>query len=149
MADDQPKFVIDDVEYLVPSSFRLADPVLVEEVTGLDFEEFSRRLDEVNQSIGTDDAHSDYKVTVGLVACAVWQKNTRWTRDKVLRFLEQVDVRSLQVQVPEAPADDPPTEAPTEPPAKTSTSGRSKTHGNATSGESTTTPAGSAAEALV
>lgn len=147
MAED-PKFVIGEVEYLVPSSFRLADPVLVEEVTGLDFEEFSRRLDEVNQSIGTDDAKSDYKVTVGLVACAVWQKNPRWSRAKVLQFLEQVDVQSLSVQVPEAPADDPPTEAPTEPPA-TSTSGRSKTPGKDTSGGSTTTPADSPAEALV
>lgn len=127
---DTPKFVIAGVEYEVPSTFRLTDPILVEELTGLEFEEFGRRLDEVNQSIGTDDPVSDYKATLGLVACAVWQKNPRWSRAKVARFLEGVDIASLDITAPEASEGDP----------LDSQTTNSPTPGSGTFDGSTTTP---------
>lgn len=134
MADDAYRFVIDGEEYSVPGSFRMVDPILIEELTGLTFAEFSERLDKVNQQASTGKpAAPDFTVTVGLVGVSVWQQHEDWTRRKVRQFVEAVDIAALSVLAPEAP-DDPEAESPETAP------GVSESPGPDMSAESTTTP---------
>lgn len=128
---DASKFVIDDVEYPVPTRFRMIDPILVEELTGLTFADFSERLDDMNQQVTNGKQVADFAITVGLVAVAVWQEHEDWSRRKVREFMQSLDVSKLNVQTPEAP-DSPPAKAPA-----TKTPGRKA--GGDTSGGSTST----------
>lgn len=76
--------------YSFPSGFRLGDPVLVAEVTGLEWMDFAEMLD-----------NGDSRTLAGLIAVAVWQKHPTWRRDKVVRFVEQIELDSIEVQAPE------------------------------------------------
>lgn len=87
MAD--PVFVIDGTEYPVPTAFRLGDPVLVADVTGMDWMDFAELLDE---------GSGDPRAMLGLLSVAVWQKHPTWRRDKVARFVEQVPMEQLRVE---------------------------------------------------
>lgn len=91
MASD-PGFVIDGVEYPVPQAFRLGDPVLVREITGLEWMEFAELLDA---------GSTDPAAMLGLVAVAVWQANPDWKRDKVRRFVEGLAFDRLEFQAPD------------------------------------------------
>ncbi len=82
MAD---RFEIFDKEYPLPQAFRMGDPVLVEEVTGLTWGEFSDRM---------DDADGDPAIMLGMLAVAVWQTNPRWRRDRVARYVEGLRSRT-------------------------------------------------------
>lgn len=81
---DEPGFEIGGEFYAFPQAFRLCDPVLVAEVTGLSWIEFTELLDE-----------QDPRTLSGLVAVAVWQKNPRWKRDKVIQFVERVELDAI------------------------------------------------------
>lgn len=89
---DRAGFVIADRFYPVPDSFRLADPVLIEELTGLAWDEFVDRLP------SGDEDGADPVALVGLVGVAVWQQNPRWRRDRVVRFVEQIQQDALAVE---------------------------------------------------
>ncbi len=84
MAD---RFEIFDKEYPLPQAFRMGDPVLVEEVTGLTWGEFSDRM---------DDADGDPAIMLGMLAVAVWQTNPRWRRDKVARYVEGLKIEDVK-----------------------------------------------------
>lgn len=89
------RFEIHGREYLLPEAFRMGDPVLVEEVTGLEWGDFSDRV---------DDAGNDPIVMIGMLAVSVWQTNPRWKRDRVARFVEAIrieDVKYLAGDEPE------------------------------------------------
>lgn len=114
MSDEQqPGFLIDGVFYPAPKSFRLGDPVLVREVTGLEWDEFDARYKDAYEAVEAKEEATDPLVVLGLIACAVWQKYPSWKRDRVLRFVEQVDMASLEAVgavddeevVPDPPAD--------------------------------------------
>jgi hypothetical protein len=81
---DEPGFSIGDEFYAFPTSFRLGDPVLVGEVTGLGWNEFAEMLDQ-----------GDPRTLAGLVAVAVWQKHPQWRRERVLLFVESLAMESL------------------------------------------------------
>lgn len=98
-------FRIGEADYEFPATFRMCDPVLVEEVTGLDFAEFAERIDEMNEAIAGGEPGSDVKALLGLVAVGVWQANPRWKRDRVVRFMQDADMQALTV---DEAADDPP-----------------------------------------
>lgn len=84
----QPGFEIKGRFYPFPASFRLGDPVLVSEVTGLDWPTFTARLD--------DPAYDeDLVVLSGMIAVAVWQKHPTWRRDRVARYIESLDMDRL------------------------------------------------------
>lgn len=92
---DEPGFEIAGQFYGFPSSFRLCDPVLVAEVTGLAWNDFAQLLDE-----------QDPRTLAGLVAVGVWQKHPRWRRDKVIEFVQSVEMDALSfagVDTPELP----------------------------------------------
>lgn len=94
---DEPGFSIGNDFYPFPSSFRLGDPVLVAEVSGLAWNDFAEMLDD-----------GDPRTLAGLVAVAVWQKNPSWRRERVLRYVESLDMDALEFQgEPEADAGPP------------------------------------------
>lgn len=98
---DAPKFRIAEKDYPVPTSFRLGDTVLISEVTGLSYDEFTQLLQSSEQG--------DPVVLTGLIAVAVWQANPTWKRDRVVRYVEQIDIESIGADEPE---DDPGPPAP-------------------------------------
>lgn len=100
---DKPGFNIGDDFYPFPTNFRLGDPVLVTEVTGMEWNDFAELLD------GGD---GDPRTMTGLIAVAVWQKHPGWRRERALRYVEGLDLESLTFKQPEeAESADPPTEA--------------------------------------
>lgn len=78
--------------YPFPSSFRLGDPVLVKEVTGLDWQEFLDRIPDPDDPTQED----DMIVVLGLIAVAVWQGNPTWRRDKVSRYAQGLDLSEIE-----------------------------------------------------
>ena len=79
-------FEVGGVFYAFPTAFRLGDPPLVREVTGMSWAEFVEALGEET---------GDPTVSAGMVAVAVWQKNPDWRRDRVVRFVERLDMDKL------------------------------------------------------
>ncbi len=113
-------FLIDDREYAMPTSFRLIDPVLIRELTGLEWQEFTGRLDGIDQDDpAASEADMDPVVLLGLVGVAVWQQHPRWPREKVKRYVGELDIAALSFQGGEAVGDPPPVPGPD--PASTST----------------------------
>lgn len=94
MSDDAPKqeagFEIEGRFYKIPDSFRLCDPVLVTELTGMTFKP------EFIEAINDPDRRDDPAVLVGLIGVAVWQGNPRWKREKVVAYVQQIDFESLE-----------------------------------------------------
>ena len=91
-------FKIGDRVYEIPSRYRMGDFVLIEELTGMDADEFSERLDAVNDAVKNGDRGGDMLVLTALMGVAVWQGNPRWRRDKVVRFVEDFDTDDLVVE---------------------------------------------------
>lgn len=85
----QPDFSIGNQDFFFPDTFRLGDPVLIEEVTGKDFTEFAELLDD-------PDRRKSPVVLAGLVSVAVWQAHPNWRRDRVRRFIESTAQDSLE-----------------------------------------------------
>lgn len=89
MSDTQrADFELEGRPYKFPSSFRLGDPVLVTELTGMDFEDFSARIADV-------DALTNPVILIGMIGVAVWQANPTWTRAKVLRYVQGVSIEQF------------------------------------------------------
>lgn len=85
-------FEIEGRRYPFPESFRLVDPVLVEEVAGLKWDDFVDRI---------EDAGDDPAVMAGMVAVAFWQGNPRVRRDKIVQHIQQLDMEHVKVHVEE------------------------------------------------
>jgi hypothetical protein len=85
-----PGFEISGTYYPFPVSFRLGDPVLVEQVTGLSWPEFTNRLDD-------SDYDEDLVTLSGLIAVSLWQQNPGWRRDRVVREVERLDMENVKV----------------------------------------------------
>jgi hypothetical protein len=91
-------FLIADEFYAFPSSMRVVDPILVDELTGYSWGEFAQLLDEQPDEL-------DVRTLVGLVGIAVWQKNPKWARKKVVEFVSQLDFDALNFTAPEVEDD--------------------------------------------
>ena len=111
--------------YPWPTSFRLGDPVLVKEVTGMTWPEFTAALDAQNRAIADaeemDDEppQADQVVLAGLIAVAFWQGNQQMSRDKARRALERIPIEEIEL-IDEETEDSPPAGAAGEPPSTTS-----------------------------
>ena len=88
---EQATFKIGETEYEFPSRFRMGDPVLVEELTGISFTAFSERIE-----VSRDDERADMVVMVGLIGVAIWQANPRWKRDRVVAFVNDIDLEQFE-----------------------------------------------------
>jgi hypothetical protein len=100
MAEDA-SFEIEGVTYPMPQSFRLGDPVLVAELTGMSWMQFVDALDD-------PDRREDPVVLLGLIAVAVWQGNARWTRERCARYVQNLDIASVKVHAGDDDDDPPP-----------------------------------------
>jgi hypothetical protein len=111
MADTpEPGFEIRGRLYPFPQSFRAGDTLLIRELTGMEFVAFCEALD--------DEDNEDERVTIGLLGTAIWQKHTTWRRDKVVRYVEGLDLEHMNLvgledepEEPEEETDRPPDEA--------------------------------------
>lgn len=92
--------------YPWPSSFRLGDPVLVKEVTGMSWPEFVRALDEMD-----DNDAPDQVVIAGLLAVAFWQGNPNMSRDKARRAIERMPQDQIEIIDSDEDDVDPPAQA--------------------------------------
>ena len=84
----EPGFQIGDEFFPFPTFFTLGDAPLVQAVSGLEFEEFAAQIDDA-------DGISS-RALIGLVAVAVAHQNERWTRDRVVKFVESVNWDAFQ-----------------------------------------------------
>lgn len=94
-AEEKPGVKINGVFFPLPESFRLGDPVLVREVTGLTWDEFTAMLEQEEGEI------TDPSVLTGMIAVSVWQANPKWPRARVVSFVEKVDLSDLETITPE------------------------------------------------
>lgn len=78
--------------YPWPERFRLGDPVLVKEVTGMRWPEFVAALDEIDEEEAPDQV-----VLAGLIAVAFWQGNPMMTRDKARRAVEKIPQDEVEI----------------------------------------------------
>ncbi len=78
--------------YPWPDKFRLGDPVLVQQVTGMRWPEFCSALDEIDP-----DEPADQVVMLGLIAVSFWQGNPQMSREKVRRIIERMPQDELDI----------------------------------------------------
>ena len=78
--------------YPWPDRFRLGDPVLVKEVTGMRWPDFVAALDEMDE-----DEAPDQVVLAGLIAVAFWQGNQQMSRDKARKAIERMPVDEIEM----------------------------------------------------
>lgn len=78
--------------YPWPERFRLGDPVLVKEVTGMRWPEFVAALEEQDE-----DEAPDQVVLAGLIAVAFWQGNPQMSRDKARRAVEKIPQEDIEL----------------------------------------------------
>jgi len=89
--------------YPWPSSFRLGDPVLVKEITGMRWPDFAEALDTQNEAVeeaeelGLPTPQPDQVVVAGLIAVAFWQGNPTMSRDKARRALERIPMEDIEI----------------------------------------------------
>lgn len=78
--------------YAWPERFRLGDPVLVREVTGMRWPDFVQALDEIDEEEAPDQV-----VLAGLIAVAFWQGNPQMSRDKARRTIERIPQEAIEL----------------------------------------------------
>ncbi len=110
---DQPGYLIGGHFYPVPTSFKVGDPILVQDVTGLSWEAF---VDLLPSEDDPDETSLDPVVQAGLIAIAVWHGNPGWRRDKVVRYTLGLDMDAIEPVGPDV--DDEAEEGETRPPAR-------------------------------
>lgn len=117
---DQDGFEIYNRFYPAPQRFRLGDPVLVREVTGMEWPQFTQALAEMDEEFAVavaegrqDEFVPDQVVLLGLIAVAFWQGNQTMTRAKVAREVQKIPIDKVQFVAGESEEDDgrPPAEA--------------------------------------
>lgn len=95
-------FTVLGVDYPIPTEFRLNDPVLAEEMTGVDWETFVER-----QGTGDWFRGKDPGVLAAMIAIAIWQQNPTWSRDKCRRFVEHLSQDGFEWNIPTSDKDEP------------------------------------------
>ena len=78
--------------YPWPDRFRLGDPVLVKEITGMRWPDFVAALDEIDEEEAPDQV-----VLAGLIAVAFWQGNPQMSRDKARRAVERIPQDEIEI----------------------------------------------------
>jgi hypothetical protein len=106
--------------YPWPASFRLGDTVLVEKVTGLDWPDFAARLPNEGEEVpDIEAAADDIVIYIGLIAVSIWQHHPQWRRDKVAKYVEQLNLDRVVF----IGGDEPDEDADERPPAPTADGG--------------------------
>lgn len=89
--------------YPSPDRFRMGDPVLVREVTGMEWPEFARGLDEQGNAYRSlleqgreDEFEADQVLLLGLMAVAFWHGNKQMSRRNVVKAVERIPIDDVQ-----------------------------------------------------
>lgn len=92
MADQEAGYQIAGKFFPFPTSFRLGDPVLIRDLTGLTWDEFLRAMPDEDdpEDVG------DPVVLLGMLGVAVWQANPTWRRDKVARYVQNIPIEDVE-----------------------------------------------------
>jgi hypothetical protein len=106
MADQEAGFNIWNTFYPWPTSIRTVDPVLVVELTGMDFVDWAEALDDADAAVRNP------VIRLGLIGVAVWQANPRWKRQRVVDFLSQLENSEIEFVGGEEVEESPPAESP-------------------------------------
>lgn len=100
---DQDGFEIYKRFYPSPTRFRMGDPVLVTEVTGMTWPEFTAALEAMEDDYASlaeqgraDEFQADHTLLLGLMAVAFWQGNPTMNRAKVVRAIERVPIDDVE-----------------------------------------------------
>jgi hypothetical protein len=99
---EQSGYQIGSRFYPLSTSFRLGDPVLVEQLTGLAWSEFLERLPEDEDPDGALDPVAE----LGLIGVAIAQANPLWRRDKVVSYTTRIERDKITFVGPEAEDDE-------------------------------------------
>ena len=143
---EKPGFQIGRRFYPFPASFRLGDPVLVEELTGLDWHAF---LDRLPDEDAPDGQEPDPVAMLGLVGVAVWQANPRWRRDRVVSYVQGLDMGDVEAVGADDDEEDeasPPAEAEPAPGQPDSETSASSSRPESESPSAASSPTGSGTE---
>jgi hypothetical protein len=89
----EPAFVIRGTRYPVVNDYRLGDPALVCEITGLEWAAFNDLL--LNTD---DDTPLDFRVQTAMIAVAVAHVHHTWSRDKILRFVSSIPFDEVELE---------------------------------------------------
>lgn len=98
---EQAGFQVGNFFYPLPMKFKMGDPVLVEELTGLEWEDFIQRLPDEDEA-DTEMRGLDPRAYLGLFAVAVWHANPTWQRSRVIRYSQSQDANEVQLVGPES-----------------------------------------------
>lgn len=94
MAEGQDGFEIRGRFYPWAQQMRMLDPLLVTEVTGMSYNDF---LQVWQGTLDGDEVDVDPVVMNGLIAVAIWQQHTDWTRARVVKFMERLAQEDLDL----------------------------------------------------
>lgn len=78
--------------YPWPEKWRLGDPVLVKEITGMRWPDFVQALNDSDP-----DDETDPVLILGMAAVAFWQGNPQMSRDKVRRLIERIPQEEFEL----------------------------------------------------
>ncbi len=113
----QEGFEIYNRFYPSPQRFRMGDPVLVREVTGMEWPQFASGLDAQGEEYRSlleqgreDEFEADQVLLLGLMSVAFWHGNSQMSRFKVVKAVERIPIEEVKFIAgdEEVDADDPP-----------------------------------------
>jgi hypothetical protein len=134
----EPAYLIRGTRYPIVEKFRLGDPALVCQVTGLKWNEFFELL------ANADDGELDPRVQTAMIAVAVARVHRGWSRDKVVAFCEQLEFEDAELETPQEDEEEPdPTPPAAQNGAESSSSTSPKPANGSAEPRSSQTPTGS------
>lgn len=88
----EPGMVIGGEFYPTPDSGRLGDAPLVRDVTGVEYEDWAARCEQMKET-GTPDTLA----ALGMVAITVKRAHPDWSRQRIVQFVEDINPEGLEV----------------------------------------------------
>lgn len=101
---DNPQIRVGDELYEI-GEYRLGDPVLIEQVTGMKWAEYAARVDDMVKTQAEDPI-----AVLGLVAVAMWQAHPDWNVREAAKRATMLAISDLEFVAPDG-GDRPPVPA--------------------------------------
>ena len=102
MSGQEPRLRIRGKLYAYPSTSKLGDAALIEQLTGLKHSEWRQRyIDSIARVIDAgedEEVMEDSAITIGIVGMAVQRANPKWPRVEVVEFVNNLDFEEIEVE---------------------------------------------------
>jgi hypothetical protein len=99
---EEPRLRIRGKLYAYPSTSKLGDAALLEQLTGLKHSEWRQRyVEQITATLRAeddDDVDEDTAITIGIIGMAVQRENPGWSRQKVVEFVNELDFEEVAVE---------------------------------------------------